>query len=129
MKNLASNTNQKIFVFDTYALIEISKKNKSYEPYLSCDIIVNDFIFAEFCYDLMKTENKIDSERIEKLKKSIKSIEPEWIEEAMKFKYTHKKQNVSATDCISYIMAQKLGILFLTGDKEFKGLSNVEFVK
>ena len=33
------------------------------------------------------------------------------------------------TDCIGYIMAKKLNIKFLTGDKEFENFLNVEFVK
>ncbi len=33
------------------------------------------------------------------------------------------------TDCIGYIFAKQLGIKFLTGDKEFENLDNVEFVK
>ena len=127
MKN--STTTKKSFVFDTYALIEIAKRSKPYEQYLSCDMIINNFIFAEYCYDLLKTEGKIDSKRVEELKKRIKSIEPQWIIEAMVFRYANKKQKMSTTDCISYIMSQKLGIPFLTGDKEFEGLPNVEFVK
>ena len=33
------------------------------------------------------------------------------------------------TDCIGYILAKNIGIKFLTGDKEFENLDNVEFVK
>ena len=33
------------------------------------------------------------------------------------------------TDCIGYIIAKRLGMKFLTGDKEFEGFENVEFVK
>jgi predicted nucleic acid-binding protein len=32
-------------------------------------------------------------------------------------------------DCISYALANRLGIKFLTGDMQFEGLPNVEFVK
>ena len=47
----------------------------------------------------------------------------------MEFRVEHKKQNLSMTDCISYIMSKNLGIKFLTGDKQFQNLENVEFVK
>jgi predicted nucleic acid-binding protein len=40
-----------------------------------------------------------------------------------------KKRNVSAADCIGYMVAQSAGIKFLTGDKEFENMMNVEFVK
>ena len=32
-------------------------------------------------------------------------------------------------DCIGYILAKRLSIKFLTGDKEFEKLDDVEFVK
>ena len=40
-----------------------------------------------------------------------------------------KDRNVSIADCVGYIMAKELGIKFLTGDKKFKDLNDVEFVK
>ena len=47
----------------------------------------------------------------------------------MEFRYKNKKKKLSMTDCISYFQAKELGIKFLTGDKEFQNLENVEFVK
>ena len=47
----------------------------------------------------------------------------------MKFKIKYKKQDLSYADCIGYIYAIKNNLLFLTGDKEFKDLKSVEFVK
>ena len=51
------------------------------------------------------------------------------LEEAAKLKNKLNKRNVSMTDCIGYCTALALGIRFLTGDKEFENLENVEFVK
>ena len=51
------------------------------------------------------------------------------IAKAMKFRNKWKKRKVSAVDCIGYFMAKDLGVKFLTGDKEFKGMKNVEFVR
>ena len=48
---------------------------------------------------------------------------------ASKFRLKHKKKNLSYTDCVGYIIAQDMKIKFLTGDKEFKNLPNVEFVQ
>ncbi len=47
----------------------------------------------------------------------------------MEFRIKWKDREVSITDCIGYIMVNKLKIKFLTGDKEFENLENVEFVK
>jgi predicted nucleic acid-binding protein len=117
------------YVFDTYAIMEIIQGNENYEEYLDSDVIINNFIFAELCYNLYKDKTKNASEIINKYSKHISSLNPEWIEEAMKFRLSWKDRGVSMTDCISYIMAKHLGIKFLTGDKEFENVENVEFVK
>lgn len=53
------------------------------------------------------------------------------IKEAMEFRLNmkNKGKDLSYTDCIGYILAKKKKVKFLTGDKEFKNLPNVEFVK
>ena len=51
------------------------------------------------------------------------------IKEAMLFSAKHKRQDLSAADCIGYVMAIKLGLKFLTGDRQFRDMAGVEFVK
>ena len=68
-------------------------------------------------------------EYLNEIEPAIISPSPKMIIEAMKFRYENKKKKMSTTDCISYIMAKELEIKFLTGDKEFEHLENVEFVK
>jgi predicted nucleic acid-binding protein len=117
------------FVYDTYALIEILKENPSYLPYTEFKPIINEFIFAEFCYNLFKDNIENPEIYIEEVKSSVLHTDLKWIEEAMKFRLKWKKRKVSMADCIGYIVAEKLGIKFLTGDKEFYGMENVEFVR
>ncbi len=117
------------FLFDTYAIIEILRGKSSYEKYQDKEIVINNFIFAELCYNLHREKEPRAEEFISKYSKYITSVKPEWIEEAMKFRLKWKDRKVSITDCVSYFMAKHLGIKFLTGDKEFEGLDNVEFVK
>src|SRR3989344_4488260 len=118
------------YLFDTYALMEIIQSNSLYMAYVeNSNMIINDFIFAEFCYNLFRENTKNAEDHINEIIPAIIHVESEIIEEAMKFRVEHKKQNLSMTDCISYIMSKKLGIKFLTGDKEFQNLENVEFVK
>jgi len=127
--NEAHIENSKQFVFDTYAIMELIKGNSNYKPYLDVNFLINDFIFAELCYNLLR-ENKVKAEEYAKKYASyISKLEPDWIKEAMEFRLSWKDRNVSMTDCISYVMAKRLGIKFLTGDKEFKEMDNVEFVK
>lgn len=117
------------YVFDTYALMEIKEGNEDYLKYLDSDVIINNFIFAEWCYNLFKDKDKNAKEHIKKYSKYIYSVNPEWIEEAMEFRLKWKDRKVSMTDCIGYIMAKKLGVKFLTGDMQFENMDNVEFVK
>ena len=54
---------------------------------------------------------------------------PLTIKNAMKFRLANKKKKLSYADCIGYQLAKEHGLKFLTGDKEFENLPNVEFVK
>ncbi len=120
------------YVFDTYALFEILSGNVEYNQFTKeeeTEVIINNFIFAEFCYGLYRAKEPNAKEYIGKYSKYISSVKPEWIDEAMQFRLKWKDRGVSITDCVSYIMAKSLGIKFLTGDKEFEGSDNVEFVK
>lgn len=117
------------FVYDTYALMELSNRNPNYEKYISGEIVINDFIFAEFCYQLIKDNDKNLHEHLSEIEPAIIKLAPKIIKSAMKFRYENKNKKMSMTDCISYFQAKELGIKFLTGDKEFKDLLDVEFVK
>jgi len=118
-----------MFLFDTYALVEIIKGNKNYLPYLDSKVIINDFIFAELCYFFEKKDIPNSEKYLKKYEDFLIDLDPGIIKNAMEFRYKNKKKKVSMTDCISYLQAKKLGIRFLTGDKEFKNMGNVEFVK
>lgn len=127
MQNYTMSEN--IFLFDTYAILEIINGNEDYEKYLTYGIVINNFIFAELCYKLFRENVRNAKDYLDKYSKFIVKVEPEIIREAMLFRIAKIKKNLSMTDCISYIMSKKLDIKFLTGDKEFEGLDNVEFVK
>ncbi|MEN9625821.1 MAG: hypothetical protein RL557_149 [archaeon] len=118
-----------IFVFDTYAIVEIIEGNKKYEHYLDKEILINSFIFAEICYFLIRKGYPNADEYLDRYKKFIFDIDSDIIKKAMDFRYRNKHTEMSMTDCISYIQAKELGIRFLTGDKEFENMEHVEFVK
>ena len=68
-------------------------------------------------------------EYLNEIEPAITKLTAKVIKQAMKFRYEHKKRKMSMTDCISYFQAKELGLKFLTGDKEFQDLDNVEFVR
>ena len=117
------------FLYDTYALIELLNKNKYYENYADKDIVINEFIYAEFCYQMHVLNVVNPQQYLDEVKPAVIKPTLETIKKAMDFRYKNKKNKMSMTDCVSYIMAQELEIKFLTGDKEFENLENVEFVK
>jgi len=117
-------------IFDTYAVIEILKGNENFTRFLDSGLIINDFILAELSYHFLREYGKrVSKSYTQKYSQYSVRVSSGIIIDAMIYRYKHRKKNVSMADCISYIQAQSLGIKFLTGDKEFKGVKNVEFVK
>lgn len=47
----------------------------------------------------------------------------------MLLRFKNRAKNSSFIDCIGYILVKENGLIFLTGDKEFEGISGVEYVK
>jgi uncharacterized protein len=120
---------EETFFFDTYALIEILKKNPNYERYTNCSIVINDLVFLEFCYKVYNEGIINGEDLIKEIEDIIVFPDKDICKKAMKFRLQNKKKKMSMTDCVSYIMSKEIGIKFLTGDKEFENLENVEFIK
>lgn len=117
------------FLFDTYAIIEIINGKESYKEYLESEFMINDFVFAELCYRLAREKMPDYKRYLEMYAPFMVYPTPEAIEEAMLFRTENTSKNLSIPDCISYIMSKRLKLKFLTGDKEFENMPNVEFVK
>ena len=119
-----------MFLFDTYAIIEVIKGNSNYKDYTTAKIIINKFILTELRYLLISNYGvEIASKYIDDYMKFVKDFDVEIIKKAMSFRHKNKDKRLSMTDCISYFQARELEIKFLTGDKQFESLEGVEFVK
>ncbi|MEK7105951.1 MAG: PIN domain-containing protein [Patescibacteria group bacterium] len=128
-RKIASQEDEGYF-FDSYAIIEILEQNPNYEKYKESEATLTVFNLAEIYYSCLDGFNKEELEEIySKYKESVVEIDDETLKEAMRFRKEHRKKNLSYTDCIGYIYAQRHNMKFLTGDKEFHDLSGVEFVK
>ena len=121
---------KEIYFFDSYAIIEIIKGSPAYERYAEAIIITTKLNIFEVYLSVFKTlgEQKAD-EFLEYYYKFQVDLQKRVIKEAAIMRSKYSRRNVSMTDCIGYCIAKLLGIKFLTGDKEFKHLENVEFVK
>ena len=117
------------FFFDTYALVEITKGNPNYFVFAQENIHTTIFNLVEFFSACLRDFGEEKAKELyKKFRNSIIEIDDETIFEAIKFKRSNKK-NLSYTDCLGYIYANRNNLIFLTGDKEFENLPNVRFVK
>ncbi len=118
------------YFFDTYALIEIIKGNSNYKHYHAVSIILTKFNLIELHYSLLRQVSRHFADSVvDEFSNYVVDVEIDSIKEASMFKRQHKKEKLSLPDAVGYIVAKKLGIKFLTGDKQFENKENVEFVK
>lgn len=115
---------------DTYALVEIAKGNNVFAEYLRKDIIIPKPTLAEFYGVVLREQGEKMAEFwFQKLSSYCQTVDLKTLIEAVKFRYEHKKKNISFFDAVGYIFAIRNNLLFVTGDKEFEHFKNVEFRK
>lgn len=118
------------YFFDSYALVELFKGNENYKRFQKAKIVTSYFHLFELYYGLLREHDEEEFiEFFKFLQNFCVELKFEWISKASKLKQIYKKGNMSYADCIGYIIAEELGVKFLTGDKEFKEMENVEFVR
>ena len=123
-------TFEKAYFLDTYALIEIINHNRNYELYKKGNFITTRLNLMELHYSLLRTVGKKEADfHYNFLLPLIVEISDEIIKKSNEFKLLNKKKKLSYVDCIGYILAGINNAKFLTGDNQFKGFDNVEFVK
>ncbi|MDD9954401.1 MAG: PIN domain-containing protein [Candidatus Woesearchaeota archaeon] len=118
------------FFADTYALIEILKGTASYASYADKHIVTSKLCIMELYYYFLRTRDEQAAEHcITTFSLAVTPISFTALRAGMQFKYMHKKQKLSYTDCVGYATAVELGVPFLTGDNQFQHMPNVAFVK
>lgn len=118
------------YFWDTYAIIELLEGNLSYEEYSKEKIVITVFNLVEIYYYALREYSELEANEIyERYKHSVVKISDSVLKEATVFRRKYKSKDLSYADCIGYVYALKNKIKFLTGDKGFKGMKNVEFVK
>jgi len=118
------------YFLDTYAIIEIIKGNPGYQKFGKSEYFTSIFHTYELYYQILRDYNKDLAKRYyKKFEGSLLEINDEDIFLASKIRLKHRKKRLSYADSLGYAMSIKKKIKFLTGDKEFEDLKNVEFVK
>lgn len=119
------------YFFDTYAFFEILRGNPNYDNFKTgVGTITTKLNLMEFHHQLLRMQGEAFADKYyDKYEKFAVPFDGTTIKNASKFRYEHKKLNMSYIDCIGYIIAKSRNVAFLTGDNAFKGMENVEFVK
>ena len=123
-------TNEEVYFFDSYACIEIILGNENYKKYMQAEMVFTKLnVYEVFLALLKKLGEKEANSFIEKTERNVVDFDKEVIKAAAKMRLWYNKSDVSMADCIGYMVAKKMNIRFLTGDREFEHMDNVEFVK
>ncbi len=122
------------FFADTYALIEILRGNPNYAPYAEGELYSTEFNLLELSYALTRDFDREKAQTTIDLMRSFLVILTPGTEHyidasVLRLQAKKKGKKFSLIDCLGYVLAKDMGMKFLTGDREFKDMKNVEFVK
>ncbi len=118
------------YFWDSYAVAELISGNKNYAKYADEPVVITLFNLAEIYWFALNEYGEEKADNIyDKFKNSVVEISDDIFKGAIKFRKKHKSKDLSYADCIGYFYTIKNNMKFLTGDKEFQGLENVEFVR
>lgn len=131
--------NRMSYLVDTYALIEwYDKGNRAYDKYFKelkpRDYYITRLTLLEFYYLLYHRKGEETAETYHGYLLSyfkLVELDDSLLKKSAIFKSEQLKKGrkMSYVDSVNYVAAKSMGIKILTGDDDFKGLSNVEFVK
>lgn len=119
-----------VYYFDSYAIIEALEGKDGYAPYANQVMTTSAVNLCEAYYFYLREGRGPEFlDFLEKGAFDLLEITSATALEAARFRHGRRKQHFSYADALSYALAQAHGLIFLTGDKEFRDLDGVEFVK
>ncbi len=119
---------------DTYALIELLKGNPNYEDYSQAYLVATEFNIFELTYALFRDFGRDEAAKVVSLTRGkidiVPTVDSDYLN-ASEFRKSANKtgKKLSLIDALGYSCSKKLGIKFLTGDREFIEMENVEYIK
>jgi len=120
------------YFFDTYAIIKYLQGDKKFHKYFKKGGILTRLNLMELYFRMLREYGEKEAERIyAAFSIYLADYDENSMKEAMKFRLKMQLlgRDISYSDAIGYQLSLKHKIRFLTGDKEFEGIDNVEFVK
>lgn len=118
------------YFFDSYAIIELSESSPHYDKYQEAEILTSVLNIGEIYQIILRKKGKETADDwFKKTNFKLLEITPEIIIQAVYFRHDNKKSDFSLPDAVGYKLSLKHNLKFLTGDRQFEDLPNVEFVK
>ena len=127
------------YVVDTYALIEwfiqgSENYRKHFKAIDSMGAFVTELTVLEFYHKIFHRAGKEKAEEaldiiLGNMKVIDLNLDMIKLSAVFRSEMLRERRELSYADCVNYIAAKGLRIKLLTGDSDFKGLDNVEFVK
>ena len=118
------------YFFDTYAIMEIAQGSEIYQAHKGAKIVTTVLNLFELYYCACRDwERETADELVELYNPTAVEYGVEVVKEAALLRLRYRKKDLSMTDCVGYVVAKRLGVKFLTGDRQFGKMPNVEFVK
>ncbi len=120
------------YFFDSYAIIEYLNGNPRYKAYFGKKGVTSRLNLMEIYFQVLKAEGEEKADEVHSaFSVHCEDYDESLMKEAMRFRLQMmlKGKDISYADAIGYQMALKKGFKFLTGDKEFQDIKNVEFVR
>lgn len=118
------------YFLDTNAMIEIERGNRAYRPYLSRAHATSVLHLYEMAYAVHRDRGEERARRaVSDFRPFCVGVEDEDMIAASAFRLSQRRRRYSYADALGYQMAVRRGMRFLTGDRAFKGLKRVEFVR
>lgn len=117
------------YFFDSYAIIEMIKGNENYKRFSDEVMITTSANLSEVKYFALRTglNEEYDQATRKIMPDLLQTTLQDW-QNAAQMKFNYKVKRYSLIDCLGFELAKKHGLIFLTGDKEFIGMPNVEHV-
>jgi uncharacterized protein with PIN domain len=121
------------FFADSYALTGMLKGNENYQSFQSEHLITTEFNICEVGFAVCREYPGRATRVLKTLRKMV--VIQETRDEASCAGAARRKlatgegKKLSTIDCVGYSVANRLNIPFLTGDREFADMDNVQFVR
>ncbi|AEM38113.1 PilT protein domain protein [Pyrolobus fumarii 1A] len=98
------------------------------------ELVTSEFNLLELAYALTRDYGREKAVKILRIVRAfvtvVQATDEDYVEaSALRIELKKRGKNLSLIDALGYVLARRLRIPFLTGDREFKDLDGVEYVK